>query len=142
MPSSKYVTFFLAALDPASGRLGFVNAGHNPPLLVRADGRLQRLEDGGLVLGMFENVVYADGAVRMEPGDTLLIYSDGVTETWDPEGDEFGEEKLAALLTRDRALGAEALQDAVLREIERFEAGARATDDRTLVVLKRLGGTQ
>jgi serine phosphatase RsbU (regulator of sigma subunit) len=141
VPSSKYVTFFLAVLEPATGRLGFVNAGHNPPLLVRADGSLQKLEDGGLVLGLFENIVYADGAVRMEPGDTLVIYSDGVTETWDPQGEEFGEEKLAEFVTRCRSLGAAALQEAVLREIERFEEGARATDDRTLVVLKRTGGT-
>ena len=141
VPSSKYVTFFLAALEPETGRLAFVNAGHNPPLLVRADGSLQKLEDGGLVLGLFENIVYADGAVRMEPGDTLLIYSDGVTETWDPQGEEFGEEKLAELVTRCRSLGAAALQEAVLREIERFEEGARATDDRTLVVLKRTGAT-
>ena len=140
VPSSKYVTFFLAAVEPATGRLSFVNAGHNPPLLVRSDGSLHKLEDGGLVLGMFENIVYDEGSVRMEPGDTLLIYSDGVTETWSPEGDEFGEEKLADLLTRCRTLGAEALQDAVLREIEAFEEGARATDDRTLVVLKRIGG--
>jgi len=141
VPSSKYVTFFLAALEPETGRLAFVNAGHNPPLLVRADGSLQKLEDGGLVLGLFENIVYADGAVRMEPGDTLLIYSDGVTETWDPQGEEFGEEKLAELVTRCRSLGAAELQEAVLREIERFEEGARATDDRTLVVLKRTGAT-
>jgi serine phosphatase RsbU (regulator of sigma subunit)/pSer/pThr/pTyr-binding forkhead associated (FHA) protein len=140
VPSSKYVTFFLAALEPETGRLAFVNAGHNPPLLVRADGSLQKLEDGGLVLGLFESIVYEDGAVRMEPGDTLLIYSDGVTETWDPRGEEFGEEKLAELVTRCRSLGAAALQEAVLREIERFEEGARATDDRTLVVLKRTGG--
>jgi sigma-B regulation protein RsbU (phosphoserine phosphatase) len=139
IPSSKYVTFFLAALDPASGRLGFVNAGHNPPLLVRADGRLCRLQDGGLVLGMFENVVYASGSIEMEPGDTLVVYSDGVTETWSPEGDEFGEEKLVELATRCRALGAAELQDALLRELALFEAGARATDDRTVVVLKRSG---
>ncbi len=138
VPSSKYVTFFLAALDPASGRLDFVNAGHNPPLLVRAEGRVERLEDGGLVLGMFENVVYLDGSVQLRPGDTLLVYSDGVTETWSPEDEEFGEEKLIELVVGARSLGAEALQEAILREIERFEAGARATDDRTLIVLKRL----
>src|SRR5512132_200051 len=113
VPSSKYVTFFLASLDPASGRLGFVNAGHNPPLLVRADGSLRKLEDGGLVLGMFENIVYLDGSVEMQPGDTLVIYSDGATETWSPQGEEFGEEKLIELVVRCRTLGAEALQDAL-----------------------------
>jgi phosphoserine phosphatase RsbU/P len=137
VPSSKYVTFFLAALDPATGRLDFVNAGHNPPLLVRGDGTVETLSAGGLVLGIFEDVSYAGGRVEMLPGDTLVVYSDGVTETWDPDGEEFGEESLVALAVRNRALGAEELQDSIMREIERFEAGARATDDRTIVVLKR-----
>ncbi len=140
VPQSKYVTFFLAALDPASGRLGFVNAGHNPPLLVRGSGQVERLEAGGLVLGMFENVEYADGEVVLEPGDTLLVYSDGVTETWSPQGEEFGEEKLIELAVRCRGLGAQEVQDALLRELGRFEEGARATDDRTVVVLKRSRG--
>jgi serine phosphatase RsbU (regulator of sigma subunit) len=137
VPSSKYVTFFLAGLDPASGRLDFVNAGHNPPILVRKDGSVETLSDGGLVLGLFENIVYDGGRVEMRPGDTLVVYSDGVTETWDPDGEEFGEEGLLPFVVRSRALGAEALQNAILREIEGFEAGARATDDRTIVVLKR-----
>jgi serine phosphatase RsbU (regulator of sigma subunit) len=137
VPSSKYVTFFLAALDPATGRLDFVNAGHNPPLLVRTGGEVETLSDGGLVLGMFENVVYDGGHADMRPGDTLVVYSDGVTETWDPDGAEFGEESLRALAVTNRTMDAESLQQSILQEIERFEAGARATDDRTIVVLKR-----
>jgi sigma-B regulation protein RsbU (phosphoserine phosphatase) len=137
VPSSKYVTFFLGGLDPATGHLDFVNAGHNPPLLVRAGGGVETLSDGGLVLGMFDDVVYDGGNVEMRPGDTLVVYSDGVTETWDPDGEEFAEERLRALAVANRTLDAESLQQAILREIERFEAGARATDDRTIVVLKR-----
>jgi sigma-B regulation protein RsbU (phosphoserine phosphatase) len=98
---------------------------------------VETLSDGGLVLGMFDDVVYDGGYVEMRPGDTLVVYSDGVTETWDPEGAEFGEESLRALAVLNRTLDAESLQQAILREIERFEAGARATDDRTIVVLKR-----
>ena len=136
VPSSKYVTFFLAALDPATGRLDYVNAGHNPPILVRASGEVEKLAAGGLVLGIFEAVSYEGGAVVMERGDMLVVYSDGVTETWDPDGEEFGEDKLVALAVADRAKGADAVQDAILCEIEAFEQGARATDDRTLIVLK------
>jgi serine phosphatase RsbU (regulator of sigma subunit)/pSer/pThr/pTyr-binding forkhead associated (FHA) protein len=139
IPSSKYVTFFLAALDPASGRLSYVNAGHNPPLLVRADGTSSRLDEGGLVLGMFDNVAYQEGAARLEPGDTLLVYSDGVTETWSRDGDEFGEERLLELVTGSRQVPPRELQEEVLRELDRFSEGARATDDRTLVVLRRNG---
>ena len=137
IPSNKYVTFFLAALDPGSGRVAYVNAGHNPPLLVRANGEVETLQEGGMVLGLFDVVPYADGAVDLRPGDTLVIYSDGVTETWNAAGDEFGEEGLMALVVRDRKLEAAALQDQVLLELERFSAGAKATDDRTLIVLKR-----
>ena len=137
VPSSKYVTFFLASLDPQSGRLEYVNAGHNPPILVRASGEVEKLTFGGLVLGIFEGVSYDGGTVVMGQGDTLIVYSDGVTETWDPDGEEFGEDKLVALTVAERAKGADAVQAAILCEIESFEQGARATDDRTLVVLKR-----
>jgi serine phosphatase RsbU (regulator of sigma subunit) len=137
VPSSKYVTFFLASLDPVSGRLDYVNAGHNPPILVRASGEVEKLTAGGLVLGIFEGVSYEGGSVEMGQGDTLIIYSDGVTETWDPDGEEYGEDKLVALAVAGRAKGADAVQNGILCEIEKFEQGARATDDRTLVVLKR-----
>jgi serine phosphatase RsbU (regulator of sigma subunit)/pSer/pThr/pTyr-binding forkhead associated (FHA) protein len=137
VPSNKFVTFFVARLEPASGELTYVNAGHNPPLLIRDGAEVELLQNGGIVLGLFEGVPYEAGRVEMRPGDTLLAYSDGVTETWSPEGDEFGEDKLSALAVDSRGLEAQALQDEILREIERFEAGARATDDRTLVVLRR-----
>ncbi len=137
IPSNKYVTFFIATLDPPSGRLAYLNAGHNPPLLVRANGSVETLREGGMVLGMFDSVPYADGAVDLRPGDTLVVYSDGVTETWNPAGDEFGDEGLTALAVRSRALDPAALQEEILRELERFAAGAKATDDRTLIVLKR-----
>jgi len=137
VPTNKYITFFMAALDTASGKLGYVNAGHNPPLLIRANGSVERLTDGGMVLGFFESIGYADAAVEMRPGDTLLVFSDGVTETWNPEGDEFGEDGLTDLAVRGRGLDAASLQDEILRGLERFAAGAKATDDRTLIVLKR-----
>jgi serine phosphatase RsbU (regulator of sigma subunit) len=137
VPLGKYMTFFLARLDPASGRLCYVNAGHNPPLLVRADGTVNRLEEGGMVLGMFDSVPYADGEGELRRGDTLLIFSDGVTETFGPQEEEFGDDRLAELAVRGRGLEASALQDEILRELERFSAGTKATDDRTLIVLKR-----
>jgi sigma-B regulation protein RsbU (phosphoserine phosphatase) len=138
VPPSKYMTFFLARLDPEAGRVRYVNAGHNPPLLVRADGRVETLTEGGMVLGIFESVPYADGETELHPGDTLLVYSDGVTETFTPAGDEYGERRLADLAVRGRALGAAALQDEILAELERFGAGIKASDDRTLIVLKRI----
>jgi serine phosphatase RsbU (regulator of sigma subunit) len=137
VPPGKYMTFFLARLDPAEGQVSYVNAGHNPPLLVRADGRIDTLEEGGMVLGIFDSVPYADGQAELRRGDTLLVFSDGVTETFDPAGAEFGEQRLAQLAVRGRGLEAAALQDEILLELDRFAAGTKASDDRTLIVLKR-----
>jgi len=133
----KYITFVLGRLDPPSGRLTYVNAGHLPPLLVRAGGAVEALTEGGMVLGLFDSVPYADGTAELRAGDTLLVFSDGVTETWNPAGEEFGEARLAALAVEKRDLGAEELQAAILKELDRHSAGTRATDDRTLIVLKR-----
>jgi sigma-B regulation protein RsbU (phosphoserine phosphatase) len=137
VPPGKFMTFFLARLDPASGKLAYVNAGHNPPLLVRADGRVERLTEGGMVLGLFDSVPYADGDAELRRGDTLLVFSDGVTETFDADDQEFGDDRLAELAVRDRGLEASSLKDEILRELDRFAAGTKATDDRTLIVLKR-----
>ena len=137
IPENKYVTFFTAALDPRTGRLLYVNAGHNPPLLVRASGTTEALEEGGTVLGMFDTATYLQGATELRPGDTLIVYSDVVSETWSPDGEEFGEKGLTAIARRGRGLDAASLQEEILRELERFSAGASAMDDRTLIVLKR-----
>jgi sigma-B regulation protein RsbU (phosphoserine phosphatase) len=137
VPTNKYVTFFMAGLHPETGVLSYVNAGHNPPLLLRGDGDVERLQEGGMVLGLFESVPYVDGLVELRRGDTLLVYSDGVTETWNPDGDEFGEQGLLEIALRGRGLDAATLQDEILRGLDRFAEGAKATDDRTLIVLKR-----
>jgi sigma-B regulation protein RsbU (phosphoserine phosphatase) len=137
VPPNKFVTFVLGRLDPASGRLDYVNAGHNAPLLVRADGSVESLDVGGMVLGVFEAAAYAQGQVQLDPGDTLIVYSDGVTETWSARGEEFGEKGLAAIVNRGKGLDAASLQNEILRELDRYASGARATDDRTLIILKR-----
>jgi len=138
VPENKYITFCMGELDPESGRLTYVNAGHNPPMLQRADGSLETLKTGGMVLGLFTDVPYEEASVEMRPGDALIVYSDGITETFDAKGNEFGEEGLAEVVLRCRQLGAEALEGEILRDIDVFSKGAKATDDRTLIVLRRL----
>jgi serine phosphatase RsbU (regulator of sigma subunit)/pSer/pThr/pTyr-binding forkhead associated (FHA) protein len=133
----KYVTFFLGRLDPPSGRVAYVNAGHNPPLLVRASGAVETLTEGGMVLGLFDTIPYAEGDAELRRGDTLLVFSDGITEAANAEGEEFGEARLAAVAVQRRELGAEALQAAILMELEGYAEGTRISDDRTLIVLKR-----
>jgi len=137
VPDNKYVTFFHASLDPATGHLAYVNAGHNPPVLVHDGGQVEALGEGGTVLGIFESAVFTEGTAQMRPGDTLLIYSDGISETFDPEGNEFGDQGIAAVAQRTKGLEAAVVQDEIFRELERFSLGAKATDDRTLIVIKR-----
>jgi serine phosphatase RsbU (regulator of sigma subunit) len=138
VPPNKYITFFMGWLDPETGRLRYVNAGHNPPLVVRGDASVEALHDGGMVLGLLEGVPYDEGEVDLFEGDTLVVYSDGVTETWDAAGEEFGDQRLAQLIIDMRERDAAGLQDAILAELETFSGGAKGTDDRTLIVIKRL----
>jgi len=137
-PENKYVTFFMARLELQSGRLAYVNAGHNPPLILRNSGKTESLEAGGTVLGMFEEADYEEAEVNLGPGETLLIFSDGVTETFDPAGEEFGEKRLIEVCAEAPELTAEELQTRILQKLDVFAAGAKPPDDRTLIVLKRL----
>src|SRR6185295_8166044 len=120
-----------------SGRISYVNAGHNPPLLVRADGRVETLTVGGMVLGLFDTVPYEEGTSRLDPGDVLVVFTDGVTETFSAGDEEFGEKSLIDVVKRSRGLRATEVEAQILQALETFAAGARATDDRTLIVLKR-----
>jgi serine phosphatase RsbU (regulator of sigma subunit) len=138
VPDNRYITFFLGRLEPRTGRVGYVNAGQNPPLLVRAGGGVETLGTGGTVLGLFDDAGYGEGSAELHPGDTLLAFSDGVSETWSPEGEEFGEERLRQAVVECQSLGVAALKDEILRRLDVFSAGAKATDDRTLVVIRRL----
>ncbi len=133
----KYVTFFMGRLDPDTGRLAYVNAGHNPPIVVRADGSLDTLTTGGVVLGLFDKGAYEQATTRLDRGDVLVVFSDGVTETWNRDDVEFGDARLAELIRQGRELDAAALEAEILRELDRFSQGTKATDDRTLIVIKR-----
>jgi sigma-B regulation protein RsbU (phosphoserine phosphatase) len=137
VPNNKYVTFFMGRLDPRSGHLSYVNAGHNPPVLVRGSGALETLTDGGMVLGFFDSAPYDQGTTELMPSDSLVVFSDGVTETWNALDEEYGESRLMDLLVERREESASGLQAAILESLESFAAGAKATDDRTLIVLKR-----
>jgi phosphoserine phosphatase RsbU/P len=136
VPSNKYVTFFIARLDPSTGSLRYVNAGHNPPLLLRTGGATERLDEGGMVLGLFESVPYAEGHVTMGSGDVLVIYSDGLTEAWSESGEEFGEANVLRVATEKRLERAGAIHSGLLEVVDAHDGG-KAADDRTLIVLKR-----
>lgn len=97
-PPSRFITLFVAAYSPRTGEMEFVNAGQTPPLLRRQNGSIERLMTGGIALGMFEGSTYAAGTARLEPGDALVMYSDGITEAEDPTGQPFDEAGLERTL--------------------------------------------
>jgi len=137
-PADRYATMFMAALTPETGVLHFCNAGHNPALLVRADGSVEALEATGLPLGLLPFGEYEIGEKRLLPGDTLAVYTDGLTEANNPADEEFGQKRLEASLREGRALPLDDLAERLFADLERFAAGQPYGDDRTLVMARRL----
>jgi phosphoserine phosphatase RsbU/P len=136
-PSNRFITFFFCVLDPATGDLAYANAGHNPPILVRANGAAEMLEGGGPVLGILSVAPFSEMHARLEHGDMLVLYSDGVTEANNPAFDEFDEERFIEVLKVNRHLPAATIVEAVMKALNEFCAGAAQADDITLVVAKR-----
>jgi len=136
-PSSRFVTFFLSVVDPATGRVRYCNAGHNPPFVVRADGRIERLGVSGLPLGMMPGGAYQLRECRLERGDLLVLYSDGVAEAVNPVGAEFGEAGLERVLLALRTEEAAAILEGLTRALQGWAAYMALGDDATLLVAKR-----
>jgi serine phosphatase RsbU (regulator of sigma subunit)/pSer/pThr/pTyr-binding forkhead associated (FHA) protein len=137
-PAQFYVTFFFGDLTTGTGKMRYVNAGHIPPILYRAKDRtIERLTTGGTVIGLFAETPFAAGEVELAPGDILLVFTDGLSEAWGPDEEEFGEERMGELIRANASLPARELERMIQDEVEVFTAGARATDDRTLIVVKR-----
>jgi phosphoserine phosphatase RsbU/P len=131
----KFITFFYAEIDPQAKTLRYSNAGHNYPLLRRADGSLEPLKTGGLPLGLFEDGVFAEGRTGFGPGDALLLYSDGVSEAINTAGEDFGEERLERLWSEHGAGRPQAVVDLLMHELAEFRGPAAQNDDVTLVVV-------
>jgi sigma-B regulation protein RsbU (phosphoserine phosphatase) len=137
-PSNRFITFFFCVFDAASGELRFANAGHNPPIVMRASGEAEMLEGGGPVLGILSIAPYSEEHTTVGMGDMLVLYSDGVTEATNQDFDEFGEERFIEVLRRHRSDPAATIVEAVMKALGEFAAGAPQADDITLVVAKRL----
>ena len=136
-PPERYVTAFLCALDPPSGRLSYTNAGHNTGLLVRADGSVQKLDANGMPIGLFPVVEYERAELRLEPGDLLVLYTDGITEAANAAGEEFGLDRLQAVVSRYASEPLVAIAVAIETAVEVFADGTPYGDDRTVVMLRR-----
>ncbi len=136
-PSSRFITFFYAVYTPASGSLAYVNAGQNPPLIRRRDGRYERLTATGVALGMFDRATYDTLETRIEPGEMLIMYSDGITETEDPAGGPLEEPGLQEVIERHLRDTPAELSAHIISEVEAFAQAPRFADDLTILILKR-----
>lgn len=134
MASGRFATFCYCRIDVPALRLVYSNAGHNPPLLVRADGAVVYLSAGGMVLGIFPENHYDEAEAALRPGDRLVFYTDGLTEGRNAAGEEYGEERLEAVAVSERARSAEGIKEVLLDEITAF-TGGRFEDDATLIVV-------
>lgn len=130
----RFVTFFYASLDTRAQTLSFTNAGHCPPVLLRSNGAVERLESGGAVLGVFEDWDYQEASVQLRSGDRLIFFSDGITEAESAAREPFGEERLVEMARALRHQPAEQIKDRILESVSGF-CGGRAGDDITLVVV-------
>jgi len=133
----RFITLVLIAIEKDSGDLRYVNAGHNPPFLVRASGETEKLSVGGLLLGMFPEATYESARLRIDPGDILVLYSDGVTEAMDDSDDEFGEERLVSFLREHRGMDPERLVESLIRTVHEFSKEGKPGDDVTVAVIRR-----
>jgi len=135
-PEERFATLFFADYDDASRRLRYANCGHNPPLLIRAGGVVERLGATATVLGMFPEWQCEIQEVLLHPGDTLVLYTDGVTEAPDAYGEEFGENRLVDILQAERSLPVGALLAHIQEVVRQFGGQGQQADDLTLIVAK------
>lgn len=134
MTLGRFITFVYAVLDGEGRRLIYTNAGHNPPLVASRDGACRKLETGGAVLGVFGDGSYEEASVALLPGDRLVLFTDGITEATDPNGEEFGEERLLTLLKESPAASAADLRDAIMQDVTQF-CREDFADDATLLTV-------
>lgn len=134
----RYATLFVGLLDPATGELAYVNAGHNPPFVVRGDGTTMTLSGTGLPVALMDDGVWKAGTASLAAGDLLALYTDGIPEAWNAADEDYGDERLRKLLASLRGRPTADVRDAVLADVKAFVGEAPTSDDVTLVLLRRL----
>jgi serine phosphatase RsbU (regulator of sigma subunit) len=137
-PHGAFATLFFAEYDDRLGRLRYANCGHLPALLLRRDNTLERLDSTATVLGVFKQWDCEIAERQLRPGDTLALYTDGITESYNPADEEFGEHRLVEALQRHRALSSQALLSSIVEEVRLFSPNEQR-DDITLIIAKHIG---
>ncbi|MEA2604018.1 MAG: phosphoserine phosphatase RsbU/P [Acidobacteriota bacterium] len=136
-PPEKFATALLAVLEPATGRLRYTNAGHNPGLIVRAGGEVEELGPTGIPLGLLPNAPYRTAEATLGPGDLLVLYTDGIAEAVNPADEEYGLERIRQVCARHRGERCMDLAEALEKDLEGFVRGVPFADDRTIVLARR-----
>jgi sigma-B regulation protein RsbU (phosphoserine phosphatase) len=136
MAGARFTTAFLAEYDPDSRHLTYVNAGHNAPMLRRGSGVIERLDVGGVPLGILSDCAYESAEMDLSPGDTLLIFTDGVVEAENDRSDEYGEERLISVFNANASLSADEIIQAIMRDVLAFTGTAPQHDDITCLIAK------
>jgi sigma-B regulation protein RsbU (phosphoserine phosphatase) len=137
-PVDKFITSIYCNLDYESHELSYVNSGHNPPYIVRAnDNRIEELDQGGVMLGIMEEIDLPKATLSIDKGDILMLFSDGVTEATNPSGELFSEERFEQWLLDHNQLSAEEMKDALLKTLRDYADGSPQSDDITFIILKR-----
>ncbi len=137
-PENRFITFFIAVVDSVTGEFTYANAGHNPPYILRADGRLESLKGGGPVMGVLKSMQYDSFRGLLGHGDLLVLYSDGATEAVASDGEEFGEERFEETLRQAVGLSADEVLALMQQRLEQFMGVAPSHDDLTLVAVRRV----
>jgi sigma-B regulation protein RsbU (phosphoserine phosphatase) len=134
----KFITFFIAVLNPATGELDIVNAGHNPSLLLRNDGTMQKIEAGGIAFGMFDmGLPFAGEKLTMEKGERLFLYTDGIPEAMDKNDNEYSDEKMEEFFKNNKPANASKFIDSIFNDVKIFTGSAPQSDDITALYLIR-----
>ena len=137
-PVDKFITSIYCNLDYESHELSYVNSGHNPPYIVRAnDNRIEELDQGGVMLGIMEEIDLPKATLSIDKGDILMLFSDGVTEATNPSGELFSEERFEQWLLDHNQLSAEEMKDALLKTLRDYANGSPQSDDITFIIVKR-----
>ena len=140
-PSNMFVTVFLGVLDTRSGSFEYSNGGHNPPYLISTDGKAKQLDNiGGLILGAIKEAEYQSNVVIIKPGESLFFYTDGVTEAFNKDAEEFHETRLEKSLANKNSLSVNELVEHVFKDVQAYSEGTEQSDDITCVALKYLKG--
>ena len=136
-PPNKYLTLFYGELDPDTGVLRYSNGGHNTPMLLRTSGEIVQLDKGGLPIGLMQDATYQEDVVVFQPGDVLVIYSDGITESVNDTDEEFGETRLLEVVRHNINRSVSGIRDRIDEALSRFVGTTAPVDDMTLMIIKR-----